>query len=240
MDQRTRPEGMRFLLLSGILLAAGASAQPPVAGAPAAQRPLFDDRYRAANAALPAPTDHRVVFMGDSITEAWAPQPFLHDGADHVGRGISGQTTPQMIARFSPDVIDLKPRVVHIMGGTNDVAGNGGPETDAEIQHYIATMVETAQAHGIRVVLASIPPAAGFPWRPTLGVPARIRRLNAWIERYAAAHDAVYADYWPALALPSGAMKPEYSQDGVHPNAAGYAAMAPIARAAIDRALAGR
>lgn len=232
---------MRHLLFATLLIATSASAQVPAVRPPVGQGEAGDwayiGRYRADNATLPAPTARRVVFMGDSITQGWATQPFLASGPDLVGRGISGQTAPQMVVRFRTDVVDLMPRVVHIMAGTNDVAGNTGAESDAEIQNYIADMVELAQAHHIGVVLASIPPAADFPWRPTPGVVDRIKGLNGWIKVYAASHHAVYADYWPVLATSAGAMKPEYSKDGVHPNADGYAAMAPIARAAVDRAI---
>ncbi|GAA0316098.1 SGNH/GDSL hydrolase family protein [Sphingomonas oligophenolica] len=195
-------------------------------------------RYRDANQPLLASADaKRVVFMGDSITQGWAAQPFIKDNAHFVGRGISGQTTPQMLLRFRSDVVALKPAVVHIMGGTNDVALNTGPETPEEIEGYVAGMVEIAKANGIRVVIASIPPAADFPWHPGLAPGPKISALNAWLKEYAAKQHVVYADYWPAIATPEGAMKPEYSKDGVHPNADGYAAMAPIAEAAIAKAM---
>ena len=195
-------------------------------------------RYRDADQPLRAsPAHRRVVFMGDSITHGWASQPFIKGNASFVGRGISGQTTPQMLVRFRSDVVALKPAVVHIMGGTNDVAQNTGPETAEEIKGYVAGMVEIAQANGIKVIIASIPPAADFPWRPGMAPGPKIQALNVWLKAYAARKHLVYADYWPAIATPEGAMKPEYSKDGVHPNAAGYAAMAPIAQAAIAKAL---
>jgi len=195
-------------------------------------------RYRNADQPLLAAADpKRVVFMGDSITEGWAPQPFIKNNTHYVGRGISGQTTPQMLVRFRSDVIALKPRVVHIMGGTNDVAQNTGPETPDEIEGYIADMVEIAQANHIKVIIASIPPAADFPWRPGLAPREKIRALNVRLKAYAAKKHIVYADYWPAIATAEGGMKPEYSKDGVHPNAEGYAAMAPIAQAAIAKAM---
>jgi lysophospholipase L1-like esterase len=142
-----------------------------------------------------------------------------------------------MLVRFHSDVIDLKPAVVHIMAGTNDVAGNTGLETDAEIQAYVSAMVEIAKAHDIRVVLASIPPAKAFPWKPLIAPAERIRGLNAWLRRYAAEQRVTYVDYWSALAAPDGGMKPEFARDGVHPTAEGYAAMRPLAEAAIARAL---
>jgi lysophospholipase L1-like esterase len=196
-------------------------------------------RYHDADQPLLAAADpKRVVFMGDSITEGWAPQPFIKDDAHYVGRGISGQTTPQMLVRFRSDVIALKPAVVHIMGGTNDVAQNTGAETPEEIEGYVADMVEIAQANHIKVIIASIPPAADFPWHPGLAPREKIRALNVWLKAYAEKKHVVYADYWPAIATADGGMKAEYSKDGVHPNAEGYAAMAPIAQAAIAKALA--
>ncbi|HEX4736508.1 MAG TPA: SGNH/GDSL hydrolase family protein [Allosphingosinicella sp.] len=195
-------------------------------------------KYRDQNAALaPAPGEPRIVFMGDSITENWrnmAPE-FFQRG--HVGRGISGQTTMQMVVRFRQDVIDLRPRIVHIMAGTNDLAGNTGIETDADIQNDIRSMVELAQAHGIRVILASMPPAADFPWHKGLNPGPRIVRLNAWLKDYAAKSGSVYADYWSALH-DGNAFRADLALDGVHPNKAGYAVMAPIAEAAIRKALA--
>lgn len=194
-------------------------------------------RYRTDNAALLA--DGRtpaVVFMGDSITELWAKEPAFMGDPVRAGRGISGQTAPQMLVRFRADVIALKPQVVHIMAGTNDIAGNTGPETDAEIEGYIASMAELAASHGIRVILASIPPAAAFSWRPGLKPSPRIKAINGWLENYARERHFGFVDYWPVLATADGAMKPAFSADGVHPNASGFAAMEPLAGAAINRA----
>jgi lysophospholipase L1-like esterase len=188
----------------------------------------------------PEPDDSRVVFMGDSITEAWAQQPIFRDNPHFVGRGVRGQTTQQMLARFRADVIDLKPALVHIMGGTNDVAGNNGPETDADIQGAITSMVELARANDIKVLLASIPPAAKFGWHPELKPVPRIRRLNAWLKTYASRAGIQYVDYWPALAAKDGSMKPSLSIDGVHPNAEGYESMRPLMLQAIHAALAKR
>lgn len=196
------------------------------------------ERYRAANQALIAEVaPRRVVFMGDSITQAWAAQAFIRDNEHYVGRGISGQTSPQMLVRFRSDVIALKPAVVHIMAGTNDVAQNTGPETPDEIFGYITSMVELARASKIKVVLASIPPAKDFPWRRGLDPVPKIRALNDRLKAYAAQHGIDYVDYWAVLAAPDGALKPEYSPDGVHPNATGYEAMRPLAEAAINHAL---
>jgi acyl-CoA thioesterase I len=195
-------------------------------------------RYRDANQSLiAASAPRRVVFMGDSITEGWALQPFIKDNPLYVGRGISGQTAPQMLVRFRSDVIALKPALVHIMAGTNDVAHNTGPETPEEIEGYIRSMVELALANRIKVVLASIPPAKEFFWHRGLEPAAQIRALNSWLREYAASRGLAYIDYWSVLATTDGAMKLEYSADGVHPNAAGYEAMRPLAAAAIERAL---
>ncbi len=196
--------------------------------------------YRDANAALARSLPGSVVFIGDSLTLAWAQEPFFKNNSSFVPRGISGQTAPQMLVRFRADVIALKPKVVHIMAGTNDVAGNTGTETDADIQGYLQSMVELARANDIAVVLASIPPAADFPWRTGLHPAPRIQRLNAWIRQFAAERNLIYADYWSRLATPDGAMNPAFSSDGVHLNSAGYAAMQPLASAAIAKALQGR
>ena len=237
---------MKRMLAAWALLPFAASAQAPAPlpfppGVPVGQGSdgdwAFVAKYKAVNAALPAPTRNRVVFMGDSITQGWAAQPFLNDDPTHIGRGISGQTAQQMLVRFHADVIDLKPAVVHIMAGTNDVAGNTGPETDDEIRGYISAMVELAKAHGIRVVLASIPPAKAFPWKPGMAPADRIRGLNAWLKSYAAEQRITYVDYWSALAAPDGGMKPEFARDGVHPTAEGYAVMRPLAEAAFARAI---
>jgi lysophospholipase L1-like esterase len=197
-------------------------------------------KYREANATLmPAPKHPRIVFMGDSITENWANMAPDFFTSERIGRGISGQTTPQMLVRFRDDVIDLHPAVVQIMAGTNDVAGNTGPMTPQETQDNIRSMVELAHAHGIRVILASIPPADMFPWKPGLETADKIVAMNAWLKAYAARSGCVYADYWSALKQADGlGMRDGLSSDHVHPTKAGYAVMAPVAEAAIRRALA--
>ena len=207
-------------------------------------------RYRDANRALAAPAagQARVVFMGDSITDAW-PQPRFGDffpGKPYVGRGISGQTTPQMLVRFRPDVIELKPKAVVILAGTNDIAGNTGPMTDEDIQRNLASMAELAKANGIKVVLSSITPTSAYH-TPERGVPqttarpmSRVRAMNDWMKQYAAANGHVYLDYFSAMVDASGVMKTEFTADDLHPNAAGYAIMAPLAEAAIQRALSAR
>lgn len=204
-------------------------------------------RYRDANRALPAPAagDARVVFMGDSITDAW-PQPrfgAFFPGKPYVGRGISGQTTPQMLIRFRPDVIDLKPKAVVILAGTNDIASNTGPMTDEDIERNIESMADLAKAHGIKVVLSSIMPTGAYHAAPN-AVPqsttrpmSRIKAINDWMKSYAAANGHVYLDYFTPMLDATGMMKTELTTDDLHPNAAGYAIMAPLAQAAVDKAL---
>lgn len=196
------------------------------------------ERYRAANAALPppAPDEARVVFMGNSITEAWAPLfPVLFPGMPYIGRGISGQTTPQMVLRFHQDVIALAPQVVVILGGTNDIAGNTGPSTLEMIEDNLAAMTEMAQANGIRVVLCSVLPVYDYPWKPGLTPAPKIIALNTWLRAYAAAHGAVYVDFHSAMADARQGMRVEYSEDGVHPNEAGYRVMSALLEPAIRR-----
>jgi lysophospholipase L1-like esterase len=192
-------------------------------------------RYRAADQALPAEAAGRVVFYGDSITDAWEYNGgSFFPGKPYVNRGISGQTTPQMLVRFRQDVVALHPETVVILAGTNDIAGNTGPSTPEMIEDNFKGMVEIARANGIRVILASILPAAQYPWRPEIAdVPAKIAAVNAWLKDYCAQEKLTYLDYWTAMAGPDGGMKPGISKDGVHPNAAGYAIMQPLAEAAI-------
>jgi lysophospholipase L1-like esterase len=189
-------------------------------------------RYRAANAALTRRP--RVVLMGDSITDFWRQgEPALFGGGV-LDRGISGQTSSQMLVRFWPDVIALHPRVVQILAGTNDIAGNTGPTTAQDYEDNIMAMVELAQAHHIRVLLGSIPPAVAFWWTPRPYRPAaQIRRLNAWLRGYARASGAGFVDYYGRLATPAGAFRADLSNDGVHPNAAGYKVMGAMLQAAL-------
>lgn len=196
------------------------------------------NRYAEANAKLGARgRAPRVVFMGDSITEGWVKMTPRFFTPGRVGRGISGQTTMQMLVRLRQDVIALRPDVVQIMAATNDVAGNLGPVSDEAIKDNFRSMVELAQLHCINVVLAAIPPAADFPWRPGLNPGPRVVRLNSWLKDYARETGSVYADYWTALSDGGVGLRSEYTYDGVHPDADGYAAMAPVAEAAIARAL---
>lgn len=202
-------------------------------------------RYRDENRrqAPPAPGESRVVFMGDSITDVWPSRAPFFPGMGYIDRGISGQTTPQMLVRFRPDVIDLKPKVVVILAGTNDIAGNTGPMTDEEIEGNLASMSELARAHGIQVVLSSILPVSEAHPNPdmapqTMQRPmSRIRALNDWMKKYAAAHGHLYLDYFSKMTDENGLLRPELSEDDLHPNAKGYAVMEPLAQAAIGEAL---
>ena len=197
-------------------------------------------KYREANASLGAPAsgEQRVVFMGNSITDAWARYfPAMFPGKPYVGRGISGQTTPQMLVRFRQDVVALQPKVVVILAGTNDIAGNTGPSTLEMIEDNLASMAEVATANGIRVVLSSVLPVFDYPWKPGLEPAQKIVALNAWMKSYCASHKCVYLDYHSAMADARQGMRAELSGDGVHPNEAGYRVMAPLAEAAISQAL---
>jgi len=193
--------------------------------------------YKAANAGLAAPAagEGRVVFYGDSITQGWDLAKSF-PGKPYVNRGISGQTTPQMLVRFRQDVIALKPQVVVILAGTNDIAQNTGPETLEQIEDNFASMAELARANNIRVVLSSITPVYDYPWRAGMEPVEKIRALNEWLRSYAAAHGDVYLDYFSAMQDARHGLPPALSPDGVHPNAAGYAVMAPLAEKAIGEA----
>lgn len=218
----------------------------PAAAPSAAEVKLHTDwpdlqHYRQANAALPAPApgENRVVFYGNSITEGWA-RYFAAEfpGKPYIGRGISGQTTPQMLVRFRQDVVALQPKVVVILAGTNDIAGNTGPSTIEMIEDNFASMAEIAKANHIRVVLSSVLPVYDYPWRPGLQPAPKIIALNAWLKNYAASHGGVvYLDYYSALADGRGGMKSNLASDGVHPTEAGYQVMAPLAERAIGEAL---
>ncbi|GFE83309.1 hypothetical protein GCM10011487_53090 [Steroidobacter agaridevorans] len=188
-------------------------------------------RYRADNAAVIASKQRPdVVFLGDSITESWVPGDPTLFSSERIGRGISGQTTAQMLVRFPADVIALRPHAVHIMAGTNDVAGNGGPTSERAFQDNIQAMVALARAHNIRVVLASILPAAKFNWRPEVQPAKQIVKLNEWLRTYAKREGLRYVDYYTPLATADGALKPGLSIDGVHPNREGYAVMRELAK----------
>ena len=197
-------------------------------------------RYRDENARLgpPKPGERRVVFLGNSITEGWARYfGAMFPGKPYVGRGIGGQTTPQMLVRFRQDVIALQPAVVVILAGTNDIAGNTGPATLEMIQDNLASMAELAKANGIRVVLSSVLPVYDYPWKRGLEPAPKIVALNAWMKDYAAKHGAVYLDYHSAMADERQGLRRGLGDDGVHPNEAGYRVMAPLAERAIAEAL---
>ena len=205
-------------------------------------------RYLEANRTLTAParSEARVVFMGDSITDVWQQPRYggFFPGKPYVDRGISGQTTPPMLLRFRRDVIDLQPKAVVILAGTNDIAGNTGPMTNEEIQGNLASMSELAHAHNIKVVFSSVTPVSEYHVANPRAVPQtttrpmdRIKALNDWMKSYAAAHGDVYLDYFSAMIDDKGLMKTELTEDDLHPNAKGYAIMGPLAEAAIARAL---
>ena len=249
------------LLLAGI---AGAQTTPPTPPLPAAgaDAPAVDvkklktdldratktlqdwanlGRYRADNAKIapPAPGEDRVVFMGDSITDNWG----RHYGKffpekPYINRGISGQTTPQMLIRFRADVIALQPKAVVILAGTNDIAGNTGPSTLEMIEDNLASMTELAQAHGIKVVLSAVMPTCDYIRNQSDRRPnSKIIELNDWMKGYAAKHNAIYLDYFTPLLDDKRALKKELTYDGLHPNDAGYELIGPIAQKAIDQAL---
>lgn len=216
-------------LVTRLLAPGTAFAPPPV---PPRDQPLTGQaardwpglcRYRAENAALSGPV--RVVFMGDSISELWKaadPDLFTHGVLD---RGISGQTSAQMLLRFQADVIALHPRAVHILAGTNDVAGNTGPTTEQAYKDNIVAMATLARANGIRVILGAMPPAGAFWWAPAMKPAARIVALNRWLADYARFNGFGFVDYHTPLATPDGALDPRFANDGVHPNSTGYAVM---------------
>ncbi len=240
---------MHRALIAALVIAmssSGAPAQQTVV----ARRSIEDDRlhndwaflqrYREANAALqpPARGEKRVVFMGDSITEGWArffDAEFL--GKPYVNRGISGQTTTQMLVRFRQDVIALQPAAVVLLAGVNDIAGNTGPATLEMIENNLMSMVDLARANGIAVVLCSVLPANKFPWRPDLAPAQEIVRVNAWMQRYAAQRGLTWVDFHTAMADERQGLSPALSADGVHPNESGYRVMVPLVERGIVRAL---
>jgi len=199
-------------------------------------------RYREANAALGAPAagEKRVVFFGDSITDAWKLDDSF-PGKHYINRGIGGQTTPQMLVRFRQDVIDLHPRVVVILAGTNDIAGNTGPMRNEDIEADFESLAELAKANGVHVVYSSITPIHDYTERSkdffAQRSQERILQLNTWLKDYCAKNKIVYLDYFSAMVDDTGKMKKELADDGLHPNAAGHAIMAPLAEKAIAKAM---
>jgi lysophospholipase L1-like esterase len=197
-------------------------------------------RYREANQRLPpaSTSEPRVVFMGDSITELWdrdSGKFFASKG--YLGRGIGGQTTPQMLVRFQQDVVALKPKVVVINAGTNDIAGNTGPSSLEMIEDNLKSMTQIAATNGIRVVLASVTPAYDYPWKRGLEPADKVVSLNSWMKDYCTRTGCIYADYFTPMSDEKYGMKEGLSRDGIHPTPAGYAIMAPIAKRAIAQAL---
>jgi lysophospholipase L1-like esterase len=200
-------------------------------------------RFRDADTALkpPAPGENRVVFFGDSITDLWKLEEYF-PGKPYINRGIGGQTTPQMLIRFRQDVIELSPRVVIILAGTNDIAGNTGPMRIEDIEANYASMAELARANNIRVVFSSVLPVHNYtPQSQNLFAqrsPGKILKLNRWLKSYVSAHrDCLYLDYFSAMVDDKGYLKKDLADDGLHPNVAGYKIMAPLAERAIARSL---
>jgi lysophospholipase L1-like esterase len=225
---------------------APAAAQADTTKQIAAMQKKLDDwpqlgRYRDANAALAAPAagERRVVFYGDSITDAWAQHgDWFFPGRPYVGRGISGQTTPQMLVRFQQDVVHLRPAVVVILAGTNDIAGNTGPSTPEMIEDNFESMIAVARANGIRVVVSSILPADHYSWKPEVQPAEQIRAMNVRLKAMSEREGIVYLDYYSAMVNARGGLDPELAKDGVHPTQKGYAMMSPLAEKAIAEALA--
>jgi lysophospholipase L1-like esterase len=222
---------LTFTILLSLLIAGFAFAQQDWANT---------NRFKDENTKLapPASGENRIVFMGNSITEGWirtCPEYFA--GKPYVNRGISGQTTPQMLVRFRADVINLKPALVVILAGTNDIAGNTGPSTLEMILDNLISMAELAKANKIKVVLSSVLPAFDYPWKPGLQPAEKIVNLNVMIKNYADKNGIVYLDYFSAMVDERKGLKKEYSADGVHPNLAGYKVMEPLAETAIKMAL---
>jgi len=192
--------------------------------------------YAEDNSRLPAANKERVIFFGDSITWLWKetdPGFFANNG--RIDRGISGQTTSQMLVRFRQDVLDLHPAAVHILAGINDIAGNTGPTSLARIESNFTSMIEQARAQHIRVILASVLPADVIPWRPSVGNPAaNVVALNTWLKAYAVREHLTYVDYYDALKDDKGGTQARYTKDGVHPSPAGFQAMEPLTRKALS------
>jgi len=248
-----------LVLIFIFLLLTSALAQQPAPSIPSTGFPGLDQyrasriavytddfgqlaRYREANASLgpPATGEARVIFFGDSITDMWKLAESFPN-KPYLNRGIGGQTTPQMLVRFRQDVIDLHPKVVIILAGTNDIAGNSGPMRNEDIEANYASMAELARGHGIRAVLASVLPVHNytdkakdfFAQRP----PARILALNSWLKDYCGKNGIVYLDYFSAMIDDKGLLRKDLAEDGLHPNDAGHKIMAPLAERAIENAL---
>ncbi len=199
------------------------------------------NRYKQENLNLSplVENENRVVFMGNSITEEWVkicPEFFTKN--NYINRGISGQTTPQMLIRFRQDVVNLKPKAVVILAGTNDIAGNTGPSTLEMIEDNIKSMVEIAKANDINVILCSVLPVFDYPWKSGINPSEKIIDLNSWIKAYSESNQIIYVDYFSAMVDDRNGLKKEYSKDGVHPNSEGYKVMKPLIEEAIKRLMA--
>jgi lysophospholipase L1-like esterase len=197
-------------------------------------------RYRTEDEAIPPPGtgEQRVVFLGDSITDRWGRKVgTFFPGKGYINRGISGQTTPQMLLRFQQDVVHLHPTVLVLLAGTNDIARNTGPSSPAMIEDNFRSMAAIAKDNGIRLVIGSILPAARYRWRPGVNGVADIREVNRWLKTFCAENNFVFVDYYTAMADDAGGMKPGLSSDQVHPTEAGYEIMAPLAEQGIAQAL---
>jgi len=187
---------------------------------------------------LPSVNENRVVFMGNSITEGWLQDSMsFFYSKSYINRGISGQTTPQMLIRFRADVINLEPSVVVILAGINDIAGNTGPSTTEMIANNLMSMAELAEAHGIKAILCSVLPAFDFPWKPGMDPSEKVVELNRRIKAYSERTGVIYLDYFSAMVDERNGLSEKLTYDGVHPNLAGYKLMAPLAEAAIEKAL---
>ena len=196
--------------------------------------------YRSKNLKLgsPSKSEKRVVFMGNSITQGWPTlQPEFFESKSYINRGISGQTTPQMLIRFRQDVIDLKPKLVLILAGINDIAGNTGPSNVTMITNNIISMAQLAKSNKIKVIICSILPAKDFPWNPGMNPPPKILNVNQILRSYALANGMVYLDYYSLMVDESNALIDEYGSDGVHPNKEGYKVMSLLAEQEINRIL---
>ena len=198
------------------------------------------NRYKSSNEILGRASagENRIIFMGNSITEGWMQaDPEFFKGKSYINRAIGGQTTPQMLLRFRADVVDLHPKVVVILAGTNDIAGNTGPSTLKMIADNIFSMAEIAKINGIKVVISSVLPVYDYPWRPGLKPAEKIVTLNAMLKEYADKNMMIYLDYFNVMVDKKNGLKKEFAPDGVHPNLAGYKVMEPLVEEAIDKAL---
>lgn len=198
------------------------------------------NKYKEDNSSLKNshPNENRIVFIGNSITEGWLKHdPSFFNNKNYINRGIGGQTTPQMLLRFRADVVNLKPKIVVILGGTNDIAGNTGPMSLDMIMDNIISMCELAKFNSIKVILSSVLPSDDFPWRKGLKPNEKIPKLNELIKTYALENNIAYLDYFSAMVDDKNGLLEKYTYDGVHPNTEGYQAMAPLAKSAIEKVL---